>query len=465
MATKIDSMNLFDAKMETLSPEELSEHQLERVKKLVEWVYGQTEFFRNRLQDAGVTPDDIKTWDDFRNRIPFINKKDLVEDQAKNPPFGTRLCVPRKELRGTHITSGSSGQGQEVYGLTQNDLMYCGKGYGASLKSMGARKGDLVASFFPIATMAGGLASIEGLKAIEVNPMYLAFFDTKSKIEHLVKYNPDCLMATPAYLSRITVVCEEMGIDPRKDISNLRNIVLSTENFPPQWAREMQKIWGAAVQDCYGSSQIGTNYGYTCSQGSAPEGREGFYHLSDHLVLVEVLNPETNEPVQYGEEGEPVVSTFGREASPLLRFRSSDKVRLLPPEPCDCGRTSRRWEIGNIARYDDMIKMKGINVWPAAVSDVLFSFPEIDEYNGRVYIDEKGSEHVKVTFEFKQSVTDEELKKHIVSGLRGKMRDKVGLNFEFEAAPFGTIERFEYKTRRWTDERKEGLKQVKFLEK
>jgi len=465
MAPKIDAADLFDPKMETLSPGKLSEYQFDKVKKLIAWVYGRTEFFRRRLERAGVTPDDIKTWDDFRKRIPFINKKDLVEDQATNPPFGTRLCVPREELRSMHITSGTSGQGQEVYGLTRDDLSYCGKGYGASLTSMGVKRGDLVASFFPIATMAGGLASIEGLKAVEANPMFLAFFDTKTKINHLVKYNPNCLMATPAYLSRITVVCEEMGIDPKNDIPNLRTIVLSTENFPPQWAREMQEIWGATVQDCYGSSQIGTNYGYTCGQGSAPEGKEGFYHLADHLVLVEVLNPETNEPVQYGEEGEPVVTTFGREASPLLRFRSSDKVRLLPPEPCDCGRTSRRWEIGNIARYDDMIKMKGINVWPAAINDVIFSFPEIDEYNGRVYIDEKGSEHVKVTFEFKQSVTAEELKKSTLLGLRERMRDKVGLNFEFEAAPYGTIERFEYKTRRWTDERKEGLKQVKFLEK
>lgn len=465
MAKKVNPANLFDPKMETLSPAEVREYQFQKVKNLIEWVYGKTEFFRNRLKEAKVTPDDIKTWDDFRNRIPFISKKDLVKDQGKNPPFGTRLCVPRKELRGMHITSGTSGQGQEVYGLTQNDLVYCGQGYGASLYSMGVRKGDLVAHFFPIATMAGGLASIEGLKAIEAHPMFLAFFDTKSKIGHMVKYNPECLLTTPAYLSRITVLCEEMGIEPKKTFTNLRIITLSTENFPRQWAEKMQGTWGATIHDCYGSSQIGTNYGYTCEPGSASEGKESFYHLAEHLALVEVLNPETNEPVQYGEEGEPVVTTFSREASPLLRFRSSDKVRLLPPEPCDCGRTSHRWEIGNISRYDDMIKMKGINVWPAAINDVIFSYPEIDEYNGRVFIDTKGVEHIKITFEFKYSVTDENLKKHILSELPGKMRDKIGLNIDFNAVPYGTIERFEYKTRRWTDERKEGLKQVKFIEK
>src|SRR4030042_724151 len=147
MAKKSDRANIFDPKMETFSPEELSEYQFEKVKKLIEWVDGRTEFFRNRLKKAGVTPDDIKTWDDFRKRVPFISKKDLVEDQAKNPPFGTRLCVPREELRSMHITSGTSGQGQEIYGLTKNDLIYTGKGYGTSLTAMGARKGDLVASF------------------------------------------------------------------------------------------------------------------------------------------------------------------------------------------------------------------------------------------------------------------------------------------------------------------------------
>lgn len=463
MAQKADLERLFDPKMETLPRTEMQEYQFEKVKRLIKWVYERTGFFRHKLQEARVTPDDIKTWDDFRKRIPFINKKDLVEDQAKNPPFGTRLCVPRNELRSMHITSGTSGQGQEVYGLTKNDVAYTGTGYGTSLISMGVRNGDLVANCFPVATMAGGLASLEGLKAVDANPLFIAFFDTKTKVDNLRKYKPDALLITPAYLNRITVVCEEMGLNPAEEFPNLKNIILSTENFPPQWARKMQRIWGATIHDCYGSSQIGTNYGFTSSEGAAPEGKQGAYYLAEHLVLVEVLNPETGMPVEYGEEGEPVVTTFSREASPLLRFRSSDKVRLLPPDAS--GRTCNRWEIGNISRYDDMIKMKGINVWPAAINEVIFAYPEIDEYNGRVFVDEKGAEQIQISFEFKQNVIDESLKKHIAAELPGKLRDKVGLGMNVIAAPYGTIERFDYKTRRWVDERKTGLNQVKFIEK
>ena len=213
---KADYKGFFDHKMETLPPEEIKQLQFKKVKNLLDWVYTQSEFYRNRLKQVGVNPDDIKTWDDFRNRIPFMSKKDLLKDQEDKPPYGNRLCIPKEELRLLNITSGTSGLGQEVYGLNQEDLLYMARMAATTLTAAGVEKGDLVAHLWPLATMAGGWSLLEGIRLIGANPLLLFIFDTKSKIEHLVKYNPNFICTTTGYLNRLTALCIDIGIEPKK---------------------------------------------------------------------------------------------------------------------------------------------------------------------------------------------------------------------------------------------------------
>ncbi|MBW1769475.1 MAG: hypothetical protein JRJ65_20820, partial [Deltaproteobacteria bacterium] len=182
-----------------------------------------------------------------------------------------------------------------------------------------------------------------------------------------------------------------------------------------------------------------------------------YYHLTDYFALVEVLDKETDKPVKYGEWGEPVVTTFSRKAMPLIRFRSNDRVRLLPPGLCDCGRDcSAIWEVGTISRYDDMIKIKATNVWPQTVDEAIFSFEEIDEYNGRVYIGDGGQEIAKVSVEFSKTLLDDQTKGDILKNLSAKIKEATQVTMKLEEVPHGTLPRFEYKVRRWTDERVEG---------
>jgi phenylacetate-CoA ligase len=218
----------------------------------------------------------------------------------------------------------------------------------------------------------------------------------------------------------------------------------------------MEDVWGTVIHDIYGSTQLNLNYAITCKYGAVPDGQFGYYHLADYYALVEVLDKETDKPVRYGEWGEPVVTTFSRVAMPLIRFRSNDRVKLLPPGLCDCGRTSRAlWEMGTISRYDDMIKIKATNVWPQAVDEAVFSFDEIDEYNGRVFITDDG----------KKMALDNKLKATILSKLREKIKEMTQVTMRIEEVPHGTLPRFEYKVRRWKDERVEGLERVKYIEK
>ena len=189
-------------------------------------------------------------------------------------------------------------------------------------------------------------------------------------------------------------------------------------------------------------------------------------NFTDYFALVEVLDKDTDQPVAHGQWGEPVVTTFSREAMPLIRFRSNDRVRLLPPGLCGCGRTSRAlWEVGTISRYDDMLKIKATNVWPQTVDEAVFSFDEIEEYNGNVFIDKNGQEVAKLKIEFKKVSLDESNKAVILRKLGDKIKTMTQVTMKLEEVPYGTLPRFEYKVRRWTDERIEGLKRVKYIEK
>jgi phenylacetate-CoA ligase len=151
---------------------------------------------------------------------------------------------------------------------------------------------------------------------------------------------------------------------------------------------------------------------------------------------------------------------------PLIRFRSNDRVRLLPSGLCDCGRTSRfLWEVGTVSRYDDMIKIKATNVWPQTVDDAVFSFEQIEEYQGRVFITEDGQEVAMVNVEFKKASIDDKARSDILKTLHNNIKEKTQVTMKVEEVPSGTLPRFEYKARRWTDERIKGLERVKYLEK
>lgn len=457
--------NHYLLKEETLSLDDLKKLQFAKTKDTLVNAYQNSTFYRERFDKAKVKPDDFKQLEDIA-RFPFIGKQDLIEDQEENPPFGSRVCVTPDKLRRVNLTSGTSGMGQEVHVHDEGAIYASNASTASHFTAIGLREGDLSALLYPLGTMTGGMLSYEGLRMLGVTALPLAVFNTNQKIGTMKRFNIQHMSTTPAYLSRITAICLEQGIKPREAFSRLKGITLSTEPFPVAWALKMEDLWDTVIHDIYGSTQLNLNYGITCKYGAVPDGEFGYYHLADHFALVEVLNKETDKPVEFGEWGEPVITTFSREAMPLVRFRSNDRVRLLPPDLCDCGRMSRGlWEVGTVSRYDDMIKIKATNVWPQTVDEAMFSFDEIEEYNGRVFIDENGLEVARLSFEFKKIALNSDAKAAIIKKLGSKVKEMTQVTMQLEEVPHGTLPRFEYKVRRWTDERVEGLERVKFIEK
>jgi len=449
---------------ETFTRDEVQDQQLQGIQQLIERAYNKSAFYRAHLDEAGVGPGSIRSLEEFSERVPFLTKQDLVRDQEQNPPYGTRLLVPDNQIWQVHTTTGTSGLGQEFHALTKRDADLVSEIICCALSAQGMKRGDMVALLWPVATMAGGLAAEGGLRRYGCNTALLQIFDSKTRINFMRKLSPHSIWATPAYLTRLTYICQEEGIVPRRDFPRLKVIVLSTGAIPIPWAERMEEFWGCKLHDIYGATQSVPWLGYTCEKGVLDRGKRGVYHFPEHLAYVEIIDPVTGKHVAYGEEGEPVLTTFSRQAVPLIRFRTNDKVRLMPPDSCDCGRTVGCWEVGTITRYDEMIKMKGQNVWPSAVDELLFSGPEIDEYRGRVYMDQDGKEQASITLEFRKDVP-EQRRKSLLAELPEAMKQKIGIHVDFKELPFGTIPRADYKVRRWTDDRITGLERVEFLEK
>jgi phenylacetate-CoA ligase len=462
---KISKQNkYFIKKLETMPLKEVQALQYEKTRETLERAYSKCKFYRDLFDRAKVKPEDFKTLEDIA-RFPCIDKQALVDDQEANPPFGQRVCVPASKIRRVNVTSGTSGMGQEVHCHDEKAIWAANASTATHFAAIGLKKGDVSAVLYPLATMTGGMLSYEALRIFGATPLPLAVFNTNQRIDMMRRFNVHHILTTPAYLTRITTICMERGFDPKKAFPRLKGITVSTEPFSVSWALKMEEIWDTVLHDIYGSTQLNLNYAVTCKYGVVPDGQTGYYHLADYFALVEVLDRETDKPVRYGEWGEPVVTTFSREAMPLIRFRSNDRVRLLPPRLCECGRESLYWEAGTISRYDDMIKIKATNVWPQTVDEAVFSFAEIEEYNGSVYIDDNGAEIATVTVEFKQMALDDATKADILQKLGGKIKEMTYVTMRIEEVPHGTLPRFEYKARRWTDERIKGLERVKSIEK
>ncbi|MBW2341229.1 MAG: AMP-binding protein [Deltaproteobacteria bacterium] len=454
----------FLKKLETMPIDEVRKLQFEKTKETLERAYSKSEFYREIFDRAKVKPEDFKKLEDIA-RFPFIDKQGLVRDQEANPPFGRRVCGPPSKIHRVNVTSGTSGMGQEVHCHDEKAIWAANASTASHFAAIGLNKGDVSAVLYPLGTMTGGMLSYEGLRIFGATPLPLAVFNTNQRIDMMRRFNVHHILTTPAHLARITNICMERGLDPRKGFPRLKGITLSTEPFSVSWALQMEEIWGTVIHDIYGSTQLNLNYAITCKYGVVPDGHFGYYHLADYFALVEVLDKETDKPVKYGDWGEPVVTTFSREAMPLIRFRSNDRVRLLPPILCGCGRESAAWEVGTVSRYDDMIKIKATNVWPQTVDEAVFSFGEIEEYNGRVFIAENGLEVAKVSVEFKKMALDDKTKATILKRLGDKIKEVTQVTMRVEEVPHGTLPRFEYKARRWTDERVEGLERVKYVEK
>lgn len=451
--------------IERLSRSDLVAHRERRLIGQMRRTYASNPFYRSFYDAHGVDIDRIRTYAEFAAEVPFVDKKMMLEDQMERPPFGLRATGERVQV---HLTSGTTGMGQEMHTLTDADVQALGTPAMYEYRWAGLEPGDTIIQTLPHSLSMAAPYMYQAAQSYGLLPIYAGSHDADGKIRLLERFRPQALIAVPAYLHRLQTVATSMGVDPRRDLPELRVIFTAAEPFSPEWAASAEDFWGATIHEWYGATQSAGAVMFTCEDGvvrrKESQLARGTLHALDHRVMIEVIDPETGAILDEGT-GEIVVTVLHRESFPCIRFRMGDRVTRVADGTCACGRPFTQFESGSISRYDDMMKIRGLNVWPEAVDAVIFAADDVDEYRGTVSVDAaSGREDVVIELEFKPGVPAERAQARIAQ-LAQDLKIRIGLNIRLEPVPPGSLPRYEFKVRRWIDERRVGREVVHYVEK
>lgn len=355
------------------SREQIAEIQLAGIQKTVIDVYEHIPFYKKSFDEAGFDPYSVKSLDDVA-RIPFVQKQDLRDAY----PYGM-LAVPLKDVREIHMSSGTTGIAT-VGAYTEHDIKIWGECFSRAVDYAHGDENDVMQICYGYGLFTGGLGAHYGSISAGCATIPISAGNTERQIRILREMGPTILACTPSYAMHIADTAIEMGLDPARDFS-LRAGIHGAEPFSDNFRRDLERKLGYRVLDIYGLTEtMGPGVAIECWE------QQGLHIAEDHFYP-EIINPETGEVLPDGEWGELVITTLDREASPVVRYRTRDITRIIPGE-CPCGRTHRR--IDRIhGRTDDMLIIRGVNVFPSQIEDVMKTFPEMSSW----YQIEVGTDH------------------------------------------------------------------------
>ncbi len=433
------------AKEETLSRDEIEKIQLERLKKTVKRVYEKVPAYRAKMEEAGVTPEDIVTLKDIQ-KLPFTTKQDMRD----NYPYGL-FTVPKKELRRIHASSGTTGK-PTVVGYTDHDLDIWKECVARLAVAGGATDEDVAQICFGYGMFTGALGLHNGLEKVGAAIVPSSTGNTEKQLMYMKDFGSTLLVATPSYAMRIAEVAQQIGIDIKKELQ-IKTLLLGSELMTEAMRNELHKVWGEDVN-------ITQNYGMSELIGPGVSGEclelNGMHINEDHFIA-EVIDPNTGEVLAPGEKGELVVTCITKEALPLIRYRTRDITRLMY-EPCPCGRTTARME--NLSgRTDDMLKIRGVNVFPSQIEEVLINTDGIGP-NYEIVVERKDHSDiltVKVEVAAEGMMDSYAALEELEDKIKKKLHMMLGLDCKIQLVSPNTLQRFEGKAKRVTDLRKDGI--------
>ena len=346
------------------SREQIDQIQLAGIQKTVIDVYEHIPFYKKSFDEAGFDPYSVKSLDDVA-RIPFVQKQDLRDAY----PYGM-FAVPLKDVREIHMSSGTTGIAT-VGAYTEHDIKIWGECFSRAVDYAHGDENDVMQICYGYGLFTGGLGAHYGSISAGCTTIPISAGNTERQIRILREMGPTILACTPSYAMHIADTAIEMGLDPARDF-NLRAGIHGAEPFSDNFRRDLERKLGYHVLDIYGLTEtMGPGVAIECWE------QQGLHIAEDHFYP-EIINPETGEVLPDGEWGELVITTLDREASPVVRYRTRDITRIIPGE-CPCGRTHRR--IDRIhGRTDDMLIIRGVNVFPSQIEDVMKTFPEMSSW-------------------------------------------------------------------------------------
>lgn len=424
---------------ECMEREELRKLQGARVSAMVERVYNTVPFYRKKLQDAGMEPGDITTIDDLK-KLPFTTKQDLRD----NYPFGL-FTVPQADIVRLHASSGTTGK-STVVGYTHNDIQMWSEVVARSLTMAGVGKTDIIQVAYGYGLFTGGLGLHYGAEKVGASVIPISGGNTKKQLQLMEDFGSTVIACTPSYAAYLGEALVEEKIDRRN--LKLKAGVFGAEPWTEEMRTQIEQLLGIKAYDIYGLSEIiGPGVSMECHC------QKGMHIFEDHFIP-EIINPETGDVLPYGELGELVFTPATKEAMPLIRYRTRDLTRLHA-DKCECGRTLVRME-KCVGRSDDMLIIRGVNVFPSQVESVLLEMSETKPHYLLVVDRENNLDILEIQVEIEEQFFSDEIKE--LEGLRQRIKANIasvlGISATIRLVEPGTIERSMGKAQRVVDKRK-----------
>ena len=413
----------FQPEIETLSVSAIRDLQLKGLREMLQRCQ-QSEFYRKRFREAGVSPEDIRSLDDLR-RLPFTTKEDLRE----NYPFGL-CCVPLRDCVRLHSSSGTTGNPTVVL-HTRRDLDDWATAVARCLWMVGSRPDDVFQNSAGYGMFTAGLGFQYGAEKVGMLTVPAAAGNTLRQIKFIKDFGTTVLHAIPSYASRIYEVMRQEGVDPVRD-TRLRVLCIGAEPHSEEQRRRIEENLHVKAYNSYGISEMmGPGVAFECPEQNG-------LHIWEDYFIVEIIDPVTLEPVPEGELGELVITTLKREAMPLVRYRTRDLTRFLPGE-CPCGRHHRR--LARLqGRSDDMIILKGVNIFPIQIEKILLSFPELGTDYLITLENKESNDTLTVDVELKELFTDDYSKlQSLEREITRRLRDEILVSPCVRIVPRGSL--------------------------
>jgi phenylacetate-CoA ligase len=427
------------AKEETLIREEIEELQLERLQKTVNRIYDNVPYYKDKMDSIGIKPEHINSLDDL-SKLPFTVKDDL----RKNYPFGL-FTVGKKDLVRLHASSGTTGK-PTVVGYTKNDLNTWSELIARLVTMAGATDEDVAQIAFGYGLFTGAFGLHYGLEKIGALVVPTSSGNTEKQIMLMKDFGTTLLVSTPSYALHIGETAKRMGIDPKKDLK-VKLGLFGGEGSSEAIRTELQNLWGMLATENYGMSElIGPGVAGECTA------LQGMHINEDHFIP-EIINPATGEVLPPGATGELVITTVTKEALPLIRYRTKDITRLMY-EKCECGRTLVR--MAKIeGRTDDMLIIRGVNVFPSQIEEVILKFNELGPHYEIVVSKNGFLDMMEISVELiDASILDSYQKiQELNSKIRHNLKTILGIDAKINLVSPRTLKRFEGKAKRVIDNR------------
>jgi phenylacetate-CoA ligase len=430
---------IWNEKFECMAPAELKNVQSDRLKTLVNYIYSNCDIYKEKLEAASIRPADIKDIDDIK-KLPFTTK----EDMRDNYPFNL-FSMPVKNVQEIHVSSGTTGN-PTVVGYSKDDVKLWGQVMARAFCCAGAMPGDMIQVAYGYGLFTGGLGAHYGALEMGMTIIPASAGQTKRQLKLMTDFKPRILACTPSYALYMAEEAREMGLDPRQ--SSWEIGVFGAEPWGEKMRGEIEATWNLLATDIYGLSEvIGPGVSQECTYKCG-------MHIFSDVFYPEIIDPDTGKDVKPGQTGELVITTLTKQAIPLIRYRTRDLVSINY-ECCKCGRTSPR--ISKVlGRTDDMIVVRGINVFPSQIEAVLLSVEGIQPHY-QLIVDRSASflDELEILVEVEQSIFSDEIKKLqlLEHKIRKEIESVLGVGAKVRLVEPKTIARSEGKAKRVIDKR------------